>query len=155
MGAVYSLSRVQLIPAPLEAVWDYFSAPGNLAAITPSYMRFRVTSAPHQGSIYPGQIITYKVSPVLGVPLTWVTEITHVHPRRFFVDEQRKGPYRMWRHEHHFEEVPGGVSMRDLVHYELPLGVLGTLAHGLFVKKQLEELFLYRTGRIAEVFGKM
>ncbi|WP_143308370.1 SRPBCC family protein [Chitinophaga vietnamensis] len=153
MPMIYSLIREQLIPAPLAAVWDYFSSPGNLLEITPSYMRFRVTSRHYEGPIYPGQIITYKVSPVAGIPLLWVTEITQVKPLAYFVDEQRSGPYRMWHHEHHFEAAGDGTRMKDIVHYRLPLGWLGTLAHGLFVKRQLESLFDYRTAQITRRFG--
>ena len=149
MSRIYSLQRIQVIPASLEAVWNYFSSPKNLIDLTPEYMHFRVTSPPHQGQIYAGQIITYKVSPVAGIPLTWVTEITHVHPQQYFVDEQRTGPYSMWHHEHHFEEVAGGVRITDLVHYRMPLGILGTLAHQVFVKKQLEDLFNYRSGKVS------
>src|ERR1044072_8072318 len=88
--------------------------------------------------IYPGQIITYKVSPVLGIPLFWMTEITHVVPGKLFVDEQRRGPYRLWHHQHHFEAVTGGVLMTDIIHYELPLGWLGELVRILVVRRQLD-----------------
>ncbi|RAJ85628.1 ligand-binding SRPBCC domain-containing protein [Chitinophaga dinghuensis] len=155
MSRIYELSRAQIIPASLEAVWAYFSDPGNLAEITPDYMRFHVTSPPHQGEIYPGQIITYKICPVLGIPLTWMTEITHVKQHRYFVDEQRVGPYSIWHHQHRFESVEGGVLMQDLVHYQMPLGFIGNIAHALFVKRQLEELFHYRTEKVKAVFGEM
>ncbi|MFY0253171.1 hypothetical protein ACDQ55_04370 [Chitinophaga sp. 30R24] len=153
MASIYSLQRTQFIPARLEEVWNYFSSPGNLEHITPSYMRFRVTSPPYTGQVYPGQIITYRVSPVLGIPLVWMTEIMHVSYLNYFVDEQRVGPYRIWHHEHRFQEVPGGVKMTDTVYYQLPFGWLGKLAHGLFVKKQLQTLFNYRYAVIEKVFG--
>ncbi|NSL89595.1 SRPBCC family protein [Chitinophaga solisilvae] len=144
MSRIYVLKRTQLIPASLPEVWDYFSMPENLADITPPDMRFRVTSPPQEGPVYPGLIITYKVSPLAGIPLTWVTEITHVREGVYFVDEQRAGPYRMWHHQHHFKEVAGGIEMTDLVHYSLPLGWLGRLAHYLFVKRRLEQIFRFR-----------
>ena len=154
MASVYLLQRTQVIPATLEQVWDYFSNPANLEMITPAYMRFRVTSPPYEGQVYPGQIITYKVSPLAGIPLEWVTEITHVIHRVYFVDEKRVGPYRLWHHEHHFSEVPGGVQMTDIVHYRLPLGWLGRLAHSLFVKRQLEKIFQFRQHTVSRHFGK-
>lgn len=151
--SVYSLRRTQFIPAGIEQVWEFFSNPANLAEITPSYMKFRVTSPPHKGSIYPGQMITYKVSPVLGIPLTWVTEITHVADGKMFVDEQRKGPYTMWHHEHHFEEVEGGVLMTDVVYYSLPLWILGNIAHAVFVRRQLNGIFKFREQVVKKFFG--
>jgi len=148
---MYQLKRRQLVRTDLKTCWEFFSAPGNLAAITPEYMRFRVlTEQPEQ--IYEGLMIAYYVSPVMGVPLHWVTEISHVSEGHFFVDEQRKGPYRMWHHEHHFEVVEGGVMMTDIVSYILPFGVIGRLAHRLFVKKQLERIFAHRYETIDRLF---
>ena len=150
--AIYKLVRTQHIHAPLADVWNFFSNPANLAKITPGYMNFRVTSEPHTGSIYAGQVITYKVSPIAGIPLSWMTEITHVEPMRMFVDEQRHGPYKMWRHQHFFEEQGDTVLMTDVVHYKLPLGFLGNAAHTLFVKKQLNDIFSFRRKVIDEAF---
>ena len=115
-------------------------------------MRFRITSGDLPDEVYPGQIITYKVAPLLGIPLFWMTEITHVKPQTLFVDEQRRGPYRLWHHEHHFEAGDGGVLMTDLVHYELPLWLLGEAAHTLFARRQLEQIFDYRAAKIATLF---
>jgi ligand-binding SRPBCC domain-containing protein len=150
------LHFTQRLPISLESAWDFFSTPSNLAKITPEYMRFHVTSDPaHLQKIYAGQIITYTVRPLLNIPLFWMTEITHVEPGAFFVDEQRIGPYRLWHHQHHFKPIPGGVEMTDLVHYRLPLGPLGTLAQALFVKRQLQGIFDYRKVKLEEFFGKM
>lgn len=151
--ATYRLIRKQHIPATVDEVWDFFSNPANLAEITPEYMKFTVTSPPHTGDIYPGQIITYKVSPLLGIPLSWMTEITHVVPGKLFVDEQRQGPYSLWHHQHLFEQDGNGALMTDIVHYKLPLGPLGTLAKSLFVGKQLEDIFDHRRKVIEEKFG--
>lgn len=150
--AVHKIIHRQFIPASPEAVWSFFSGASNLQAITPEYMRFRVTSGDLPEVIYPGMIITYKVSPVLGIPLFWMTEITHVVPGKLFVDEQRRGPYRMWHHQHHFEAQDGGVLMTDIVHYQLPLGIIGEAAHSLFVKKQVAEIFAYRKAAIERLF---
>ncbi len=153
--AVYTLKRKQTLPIPLDSAWDFFSSPKNLREITPEYMDFRITSDPEfLTKAYPGQIITYTVRPLLGIPLFWMTEITHVEPRQFFVDEQRVGPYSIWHHEHHFREVPGGVEMTDLVTYRLPFGWLGGFAHWLFVKKQLHMIFDFRRKTIDDYFGR-
>lgn len=151
--AVHKIIYRQFIPASLESVWSFFSGAGNLQAITPAYMRFRVTSGDLPEVIYPGMIITYKVSPVLGIPLFWMTEITHVVPGKLFVDEQRRGPYRMWHHQHHFEAQDDGVLMTDIVHYQLPLGIIGEAANSLFVKKQVAEIFAYRKAAIERLFA--
>jgi len=153
MGA-YTIKAVQKIPATREVVWDYFSAAANLQSITPAEMKFRVISQ-HQGEkIYAGQIIEYKVSPLFGIPLYWMTEITHVRDGEFFADEQRHGPYSMWQHQHFFKSIPGGVEMIDLVHYKNPLGVFGKMTNGLFVRNKLRGLFEYRFTKIEEIFGK-
>ncbi len=151
--AVRRLLRRQHIPASAEKVWAFFSDAGNLRTITPEYMNFRVTSGDLPMDIYPGQIITYYVSPVLHIPLFWMTEITAVKKYRLFVDEQRRGPYSLWHHQHLFEEREDGVLMTDIVHYELPLGPLGLLAHALFVRKQLDAIFDYRAKIIGDRFG--
>src|ERR1043165_5271292 len=133
---VYRIVEEQKVNASLGEVWRFFCQHRNLQRITPAGMKFRITSNNSEDEIYPGQIITYRLSPLLGIPLFWMTEITHVVPERMFVDEQRRGPYSMWHHEHHFSEAPdGGTLMRDIVHYQLPLSILGTFAHWLFEKK--------------------
>ncbi len=154
--AVYTLERVQRLPISLEEAWAFFSSPLNLREITPPYMRFEVLSD-HRwvDRMYPGQIITYTVRPLLGIPLFWMTEITHVREGEFFVDEQRVGPYALWHHQHHFKPIEGGVEMTDLVHYRLPLGILGALAHALLVRRQLEEIFDYRYRVLEQRFGSM
>ena len=141
----------QFVPARLDVVWDFFSSPENLSKITPPEMGFIITSPP-QPEIYPGMFIMYKVSPISGIKLNWVTEITHVREKLFFVDEQRRGPYRIWHHEHHFREVEGGVEMRDILHYRVPFGVLGMLVDHLFVKRKVRGIFSFREKRIRELF---
>jgi ligand-binding SRPBCC domain-containing protein len=153
MGKIYTIKQEQVIPVSVAEAWQFFSRGDNLQKITPAELAFKVTSAPQRGEIYAGQLITYIIKPVLGIPLQWITEITHVQPLRYFVDEQRDGPYRLWHHEHHFEVVAEGVRMTDLVYYQLPLGWLGRLAHVLFVKKQLQHIFNFRKQRITALFG--
>jgi len=152
MSKVYSIKTVQVLPISLEKAWDFFSSPANLAEITPKNLGFNIISKHHGEKMYAGQIIEYKVSPVLGIPLYWMTEITHVEQHKFFVDEQRFGPYSMWHHQHHFKEVPGGVEMTDIVHYKLPFWFLGDIANSVFVKKQLNDIFDYRFKAVEKIF---
>ena len=149
----HTLTRTQFIPVPLSEAWDFFSNPANLAAITPSGMGFHILSKNKMERMYAGQLIEYRVSPVLGIPLYWMTEITHVVEGRYFIDEQRFGPYSLWHHQHHFREVAGGVEMTDLIHYKVPLGLLGRLANLLFVRKKLEGIFEYRFQKVEALFG--
>ena len=154
--AVHTLLRVQRLPVSPEKAWDFFSSPLNLKEITPSYMGFHVNSDPvFLQKMYPGQVVTYTVKPILGIPLFWMTEITHVEPGRFFVDEQRLGPYSLWHHQHHFKPVAGGVEMTDVVHYKVPFGWLGRLANLLFVRRQLNAIFDFRYRKLEDLFGKM
>lgn len=153
MSQVYSLKTVQQMPVSLDLAWEFFSNPANLKEITPSNLGFQIISKHHGDRMYAGQIIEYKVSPVLGIPLYWMTEITHVAHKQFFVDEQRFGPYTLWHHQHHFKEIPGGVEMTDIVHYKLPLWFLGDIAHGLFVKRQLQQIFNHRFAVVEQRFG--
>ena len=152
--AFYQLHKEQQIPASIEAVWDFISSPKNLKDITPDYMGFEITSPNLPDKMYEGMIISYKVHPILGIPLTWVTEITHVYDLQFFVDEQRIGPYSLWHHQHHIRPIDGGVHMTDIVTYQPPMAFLGAIANSLFIKKQLESIFDYRFGAIERKFGK-
>jgi ligand-binding SRPBCC domain-containing protein len=144
MSKVYSLKTVQILKVSLDEAWDFFSSPKNLQKITPQKLGFQIISQHHGEKMYAGQIIEYKVKPVMGIPLYWMTEITHVEDKKYFVDEQRFGPYSMWHHQHHFREVSEGVEMTDIVHYKLPLWILGDMAHSLFVKSQLQGIFDHR-----------
>ena len=129
------------------------SSPLNLSRITPSYLGFEIISKPDKEEMYAGQIIEYYVRPLWGIKLHWVTEITHVKEKEFFVDEQRIGPYRFWHHQHHLKEVEGGVMMEDILHYQLPFGLLGTIANTLFVKKKIETIFEFRREKVNELFN--
>lgn len=136
------LQRVQLLSTSPGEAWDFFSDPANLPLITPPSLGFRVTS-PLPPRMCRGMIVTYTLTPFPPLRVSWVTEITHVEEPLFFVDEQRFGPYRLWRHEHHFRETGGGVEMTDLVTYALPFGVLGRIAAPL-VRARLREIFDFR-----------
>lgn len=149
---IYSLDESQLVHASMEDCWDFFSQPKNLQTITPAYMNFNIIQGAAE-RMYNGQIIEYTVSPVLGIKMGWVTEIKNVIDHSLFVDEQRFGPYKLWHHKHFFESHPEGVMMRDLVHYALPMGILGRIGHSLFVKKQLKGIFDYRRKKVDELFN--
>lgn len=151
---VYRLETTQRVPGSIESAWHYFSDPRKLREITPPGMGFEITS-PLPERMYEGMIISYVVRPLLGIPAQWVTEITHIAEGRLFVDEQRFGPYRFWHHEHHFSEIPGGVEMRDIVHYVVPFGWVGRIANVLFVRPTLDDIFAYRKRAIARLFGEM
>lgn len=144
MSKVYTVHRIQNLPISLSSAWKFFSSPGNLKLITPPSLGFEIVSHHHGESIYAGQVIEYTVRPMLGIPVYWMTEITHVENEKYFVDEQRYGPYALWHHQHHFKEVTCGVEMTDLVHYKIPYWFLGDMANRLFVQKQLKEIFDYR-----------
>ncbi|MFL5383338.1 MAG: SRPBCC family protein [Longimicrobiaceae bacterium] len=147
---LHLLEALQNLPISIGEAWAFFSDAHNLARITPPSLGFEVTSAPAE-RMYAGMIITYRIRPLLGVPVTWVTEITHVDEPRLFVDEQRFGPYRFWHHQHLFREVEGGVEMRDRVHYALPPG--GGAARRLLVAPRLREIFSYRREVLERTFG--
>jgi len=149
---LHVLERKLDIPITLGEAWVFFSNPANLSLITPPGLGFRMTSATPE-KIFPGLILTYKVTPFLGLPVDWVTEITHVSEMEYFVDDQRIGPYRLWHHRHGFRKIEGGVEIRDTVHYALPFGPLGEIAHELVVRKQLKGIFDFRNGYLAKRFG--
>jgi len=151
----YQLKFEQYLPIPLAEAWHFFSSPHNLAKITPPSMRFVVTSDYDEHTkMYPGMIITYKVTPFLGIKMNWMTEITHVKENDYFVDEQRTGPYALWHHQHHFKEVKGGVLMTDIVNYAIPYGPIGQFANDLIVAKKLKQVFAFREKAIIDLFGR-
>jgi ligand-binding SRPBCC domain-containing protein len=150
----YVLKTEQAIPVTLDEAWEFFSSPLNLAKITPADMRFVVTSDQTTSTkVYAGMIITYKISPLLGVKMDWMTEITHVVEKQYFVDEQRFGPYALWHHQHHFKEIAGGVIMNDILHYAIPYGVIGRLSNSVFVGNKIKQIFAFRKKAIERMFG--
>ncbi len=152
--AFYQKKSTQKVNATMEEVWDFISSPKNLKEITPAYMGFDITSTDLPEKMYQGMIISYKVSPVAGIKTDWVTEITHVEHMRYFVDEQRIGPYSMWHHQHWIEPLPnGGVLMRDIVTYQPPFGFLGAIANKIMIRKKLNEIFDFRTQALEKKYG--
>ncbi len=154
MSRVYAIKAVQKIPVDIDTAWRFFSSAANLAEITPSNLAFRIITKYPADKMHAGQIIEYKLRPIPGVSFYWMTEITHINDKVFFIDEQRFGPYSLWHHEHHFRQIEGGVEMTDIVYYKIPYWFLGTLANWLFVHKQLREVFNFRYKAIEDMFGK-
>lgn len=152
--AVHVLKSIQKIPRSIEQAWDFYSTPINLQAITPDGMDFKIISGDHETSLYQGQTFEYKVSPMLGIPLYWKTEITKVEAPNHFIDLQVKGPYKLWEHQHFFKSIDGGVEMTDIVHYENPMWFLGEIANSIFVKKKLKQIFEFRFKKVVELFGE-
>lgn len=149
---IYRLHKTQKLPISVDTAWKFLCDPKNLKEITPNYMSFDILSGAEK-AMYPGQIIQYIVTPVLGIKTKWVTEITHVIDKKYFVDEQRFGPYALWHHKHFIHEIDGGVEMEDIIDYKLPFGILGQLAHPIIVKPKLESIFEYRQHKLIERFG--
>ncbi|MFI1770552.1 SRPBCC family protein [Thalassobellus citreus] len=150
---IYTLHKKQNLPITLQEAWDFLSSPKNLKTITPDYMGFNILSGADR-PMFAGQIIQYIVTPVLSIKTKWVTEITHVVDKHYFVDEQRFGPYALWHHKHFIKEIEGGVEMEDIIDYKVPFGILGQLVHPFLVKPKLEEIFNYRTKKLEALFGK-
>ena len=153
--AFYQLIKAQKLPVSIEEIWYFISSPGNLEKITPENMGFIVTSKNGSEKMYPGMIITYKVSPLFHIKLNWMTEITHVKEYEYFVDEQRIGPYSMWHHQHKIEPFDGGVLMTDIVTYQPPFGFLGAIVNSLIIKNRLQQIFDYRSVALEKRFGSM
>ena len=150
---IHQLKTEQFLNSNIDHVWDFVSSPKNLKKITPPYMGFDITSTNLPDKMYAGMIITYKVSPIFSIPTTWVTEITHVSEKKFFIDEQRIGPYTMWHHQHFFKKHNNGVLMNDIITYKAPFGPLGVIANHLFISKKLKSIFDYRYKTLNKIFN--
>ena len=151
---VHSVKSIQKIPATLEQVWDFYSHHANLLLITPAYMKFEIISQNNDEKLHTGQVIEYTVRPVFTIALHWVTAIRMAEGPGYFMDEQRKGPFSAWQHQHYFKAIEGGTEMTDIVLYKNPFGIIGELANVLLVKRKLRNLFEYRFDKIEDVFGK-
>lgn len=152
MSKVYEIHRVQLLRTSMDEAWRFFSNPANLQVITPSFMKFKITNI-YGNEMYAGQLIEYRVRPLFGISLYWMTEITHVKDKEYFIDEQRFGPYKFWHHQHHFKEVSQGIEMTDLLHYKIPYYFLGDVANRFLVQKKVAQIFNYREKKIREMYG--
>lgn len=151
---LYQIKTKLKLPISVDKAWEFLSNPKNLKEITPKHMNFRILSGADR-SIFAGQIIQYKVTPMLGISTKWVTEITHVKDKEYFVDEQRFGPYALWHHKHFIKKIDGGVEMEDVIDYKIPFGIIGQIAHPIIVKNKLKQIFKYRENKLKELFGEI
>ncbi len=151
---IHRLVTTQVIPRPLETVWDFFSTPKNLNTLTPPGMGFEFIQGADQ-PMYLGQLIQYRIQILPIIKATWLTEITHLEPMSHFVDEQRLGPYQFWYHEHRFREVTDGTLATDTVTYSVPFAPLGgDIIHALAIRPKLQSIFSYRQLKINQLFNK-
>ena len=150
---LYRLERTQILPISQNEAWQFFSQPHNLPDITPAWLGFRITS-PVGDSMHAGQVISYRLKPIFGIPATWISEITHAHEPDYFVDEQRFGPYRFWHHRHVFKPVDSGTLIHDIVHYAIGWGIFGRWVQHLLVAPRLEHIFNYRREKLEMIFGE-
>ncbi|NNF02112.1 MAG: SRPBCC family protein [Bacteroidia bacterium] len=151
---MHTYESKQFLPISLAEAWSYFSDPKNLQAITPDDMDFQIVSDLSGTKMYEGQEIEYIVKPILGIPMKWKTLIKNVVEQEYFTDVQLMGPYKKWEHTHRFEELNGGVMMYDQINYELPWGIIGEIAHKLFVRNRIDEIFKYRYLILDKLFVK-
>ncbi len=150
---LYRLHSKQALPISREKAWTFLSNPNNLATITPDHMGFTILAGADR-PMFPGQIIQYAVSPFPGYTTRWVTEITYMKQGEYFVDEQRFGPYSLWHHKHFINSISEGIEMEDIIDLKLPFGIFGQMGYPL-IKKQLEQIFEYRSQKLNELFGKI
>ncbi len=150
---IYHFKTEHFLPIDIQYAWDFFSCAKNLALITPPEMDFKILTKLDDKEVFEGMLIDYTVKPLLGIPLNWQTEIYKVNKPHYFSDRQLKGPYRIWEHTHTFLQKENGVLMRDEVRYQLPLGFIGNMAHSIFIKKKVENIFIYREKALNKIFG--
>ncbi|HSR17659.1 MAG TPA: SRPBCC family protein [Ignavibacteriaceae bacterium] len=148
---IFLIKTSQTIPLSIDEAWNFFSNPGNLSKITPPWLNLKITSK-LPDIMYEGMIISYKVYPFLGIPSNWITEITSVKEKNFFIDEQRFGPYKFWHHQHHFKEINEGVEMEDIVHYAIPFDPFSRPLNHFLVGKKIKKIFEFRKEVIKKLF---
>ena len=152
--SVHLLKTTQKLPISVDEAWEFLSKPANLQKITPNYINISVHSDDGREEAYPGKILKLKMTPLLGIPIVWHSEITHVKEGEYFIDEMRKGPLAFWHHQHHIKPIEGGVEMTDILHYKVPLGFIGDIGNWLFVNRQMRSMFKYREEVLEQLFGK-
>lgn len=149
----YILKKEQTLNADIKTIWDFVSRPENLGKITPNYMNFSILSQ-SSPNMEEGMLITYEIYPVPNIKTTWMTEITNVIKHKKFIDQQVKGPYKFWHHEHKFQEVSDNlVKMTDVITYIPPFGLIGDIANQLFLKKKLNNIFKHRSIVLNKMFN--
>jgi hypothetical protein len=147
--AVHRLERRQYVDLPLDEVFAFFAEARNLERITPSWLRFEVLT-PEPVQMAPGAVVDYRLT-LHGIALGWTSQIELWEPGRQFVDRAIRGPFSLWHHRHRFAASGEGTIVSDEVHYAPPLGILGELAHPLFVQRDLERIFEFRRQAVAEL----
>ena len=148
---LYQLKVKQLLSISLDEAWGFFSDPGNLPKLTPGWLNLKINSD-LPDKMYEGMIISYKVHPILGIPFNWVTEITTVKEKSFFIDEQRFGPYKFWHHQHHFKKIDKGVEMQDIVSFALPFDPISRPLNKLIVENKVKKIFEFREEVLKKMF---
>lgn len=150
-AGAYVLEAAQWINRPRDEVFAFFSEAKNLEEITPKWLSFRIDkmSTPQ---IQEGTLIDYKLR-IKGVPARWRTLISSWVPKKSFVDEQLKGPYKTWHHTHSFEDLQGGTLMTDRIIYRPPMGPIGDIARELMIKHDVQKIFQHRHKVVGEKFG--
>ncbi len=143
------LSTSQIIAIPVEKVFSFFEKPENLFEITPDWLNFRFDNKGGQSQTCEGAEFDYTIR-WFAIRIKWHATISEYRHPEMFTDIQVQGPYDMWRHLHTFEPVPEGTLMRDFVTYRIPFGLMGNILHSIMIKKQLKDIFSYRSVRIAE-----
>ena len=150
---IYSLHKKQKLPITLDIAWNFLCNPANLSKLTPPEMNMKIISGSDR-PMYAGQVLQYGVTPLPGFKTKWVSEITQLEIKRYFVDVQLYGPYAFWHHKHFIHEIDGGVEMEDIIDCKVPLGLLGQLIHPIIVKPKLDSIFEYRKEQLESIFGK-
>ena len=150
---IYHLVRSQKLPITQDVAWAFFANPANLLQLTPPWAKMSDESPDKPKQIYPGQLQILHLQLPMGLPGHWLAMITHVEEPDYFIDVQQSGPFRFWHHRHQIIPIEGGVEVRDTIHYAMPFGFLGDMAHNLFVRNQLQELFDYRHHVLEDFFG--
>ncbi len=152
MAKTYELQRTQFVPRPVDEVFAFFSDAGNLEALTPEFVQFKILT-PLPIKMAAGVVIDYRIK-LFGIPMKWQTLIESFEPPHRFADTQLRGPYARWHHTHTFTAVDGGTLIEDRVEYQIRFGILGQLTHPLFVRRSLEQIFDYRFKTIERIFGQ-
>jgi ligand-binding SRPBCC domain-containing protein len=150
---IYYLERSQKLPITQDVAWAFFSNPMNLLTLTPEWAKMTDESPEKARQIFTGMVQVLGIKLPGGFPGKWLGVITHVEAPHYFIDEQKSGPFKFWLHRHQILPIQGGVEVRDTLHYAMPFGLFGEIAHSLLVRNQLQELFDYRAQVLEDFFG--
>jgi ligand-binding SRPBCC domain-containing protein len=151
VARTYQLIREQWVPQTLDQAFAFFSRPENLQEITPGWLDFHIARVEPQ--LHTGSLIEYRLR-WHGIPMRWTSEIIEWSPPHRFIDNQIRGPYARWHHEHRFTAENGGTRIRDEVQYALPFGIAGQFAHWLRARRDVEAIFEFRQKRLRELLGE-